>query len=49
MKTNQFLKHNNEGNLVAQWIIIDPKVYDLSRFVELHPGGSNVLYNPKLG
>ncbi|KAK0453029.1 peroxisomal acyl-CoA-dehydrogenase [Armillaria borealis] len=34
-------QHNKEGDL---WIIIDTKVYDLSRFADLHPGGSNVLF-----
>ncbi|KIY45946.1 acyl-CoA dehydrogenase NM domain-like protein [Fistulina hepatica ATCC 64428] len=34
-------QHNKEGNL---WIIIDAKVYDLSRFADLHPGGSSVLF-----
>ncbi|KAE9399127.1 acyl-CoA dehydrogenase NM domain-like protein [Gymnopus androsaceus JB14] len=34
-------KHNKEGDL---WIVIDSKVYDLSRFADLHPGGPNVLY-----
>ncbi|KAF9004712.1 peroxisomal acyl-CoA-dehydrogenase [Cyathus striatus] len=34
-------KHNKEGDL---WVIIDAKVYDLSRFADLHPGGANVLY-----
>ncbi|TFK28716.1 acyl-CoA dehydrogenase [Coprinopsis marcescibilis] len=34
-------KHNKEGDV---WVIIDAKVYDLSRFARLHPGGPNVLY-----
>jgi hypothetical protein len=27
------------------WIVIDSKVYDLSKFARLHPGGANVLYS----
>ncbi|KWU43590.1 acyl-CoA dehydrogenase NM domain-like protein [Rhodotorula sp. JG-1b] len=33
-------QHNKEDDL---WIIIDSAVYDLSKFVDLHPGGSHVL------
>ncbi|KIO03066.1 hypothetical protein M404DRAFT_1001690 [Pisolithus tinctorius Marx 270] len=33
-------EHNKEGDL---WIVIDSKVYDLSRFANLHPGGPDVL------
>ncbi|KAJ7170602.1 peroxisomal acyl-CoA-dehydrogenase [Mycena crocata] len=33
-------KHNKPGDL---WIVIDAKVYDLSRFQNLHPGGVSVL------
>ncbi|KAJ7127062.1 peroxisomal acyl-CoA-dehydrogenase [Mycena epipterygia] len=33
-------KHNKPGDL---WIVIDAKVYDLSRFQNLHPGGVAVL------
>ncbi|KAI0773710.1 acyl-CoA dehydrogenase NM domain-like protein [Fomes fomentarius] len=32
--------HNKQGDL---WIIVDAKVYDLSKFVNLHPGGAGVL------
>ena len=28
---------------LSQWIVVDAKVYDLSRFVNLHPGGRAVL------
>ncbi|OAX31304.1 hypothetical protein K503DRAFT_653791, partial [Rhizopogon vinicolor AM-OR11-026] len=39
-------QHNKEGDL---WVIIDSKVYDLSRFADLHPGGANVLYADGVG
>jgi cytochrome b involved in lipid metabolism len=29
-------KHSSEGDL---WIIIDNAVYDMSRFIDMHPGG----------
>ena len=32
-----------------QWIVIDSKVYDLSKFASLHPGGANVLYAHSIG
>ncbi|KAJ7896005.1 acyl-CoA dehydrogenase/oxidase [Mycena olivaceomarginata] len=34
-------KHNKEGDL---WVTIDSKVYNLSKFADLHPGGANVLF-----
>ncbi|KAJ7163823.1 acyl-CoA dehydrogenase/oxidase [Mycena crocata] len=34
-------RHNKEGDL---WVTIDAKVYNLSKFADLHPGGSNVLF-----
>ncbi|KAK7033074.1 hypothetical protein R3P38DRAFT_3313146 [Favolaschia claudopus] len=33
-------KHNKEGDL---WIIVDSKVFDLSKFAGMHPGGLSVL------
>ncbi|KAJ8521124.1 hypothetical protein ONZ45_g2176 [Pleurotus djamor] len=44
-KTTQYTKdevakHNKPGDL---WIIVDSKVYDLSRFGPMHPGGLAVL------
>jgi alkylation response protein AidB-like acyl-CoA dehydrogenase len=33
-------KHNKDGDL---WVVIDSKVYDLTRFKKLHPGGAAVL------
>ena len=41
-KLTSFLlaQHSREGDL---WIVIDTVVYDLSRFVDLHPGGGHVL------
>ncbi|ETW83018.1 hypothetical protein HETIRDRAFT_474137 [Heterobasidion irregulare TC 32-1] len=33
-------KHNKPGDL---WVIVDAKVYDLSRFAAMHPGGLAVL------
>ncbi|KAI0052611.1 acyl-CoA dehydrogenase [Auriscalpium vulgare] len=34
-------QHNKEGDL---WVIVDAKVYDLSRFAKMHPGGASVLH-----
>ncbi|KAJ7229128.1 acyl-CoA dehydrogenase/oxidase, partial [Mycena pura] len=38
-------RHNKPGDL---WITIDSKVYDLSKFADLHPGGPNVLFAPSV-
>ncbi|KAJ7707795.1 acyl-CoA dehydrogenase [Mycena rosella] len=38
--TEEVSKHNKEGDL---WVIIDSKVFDLSKFCGMHPGGVSVL------
>ncbi|THH04185.1 hypothetical protein EW146_g10243 [Bondarzewia mesenterica] len=38
-------KHNKQGDL---WVIIDVKMYDLSRFASMHPGGLAVLINEEV-
>ncbi|KAI0064741.1 acyl-CoA dehydrogenase NM domain-like protein [Artomyces pyxidatus] len=38
-------QHNKNGDL---WVIIDAKVYDLSRFKDLHPGGAAVLLDDEV-
>ncbi|TFK72941.1 peroxisomal acyl-CoA-dehydrogenase [Pluteus cervinus] len=38
-------KHNQPGDL---WVVIDAKVYDLSRFQDLHPGGVAALLDPEV-
>ncbi|KAF8966403.1 peroxisomal acyl-CoA-dehydrogenase [Flammula alnicola] len=38
---DEIAQHNKEGDV---WIVVDAKVYDVSKFANLHPGGANVLY-----
>lgn len=39
-------KHNKAGDL---WIVVDSKVYDVSRFADMHPGGAYVLQDEEIG
>jgi len=32
-----------------QWIIVDSRVYDVSKFADLHPGGAAVLLVDPIG
>lgn len=36
-------QHNTAGDI---WVIIDQDVFDLSSFVDEHPGGSKSVYPP---
>ncbi|GAA98980.1 uncharacterized protein L969DRAFT_64385 [Mixia osmundae IAM 14324] len=38
-------KHAKEDDL---WIIVDTAVYDLSDFIDMHPGGASILLDPKI-
>ncbi|KAF7312329.1 Acyl-CoA dehydrogenase [Mycena indigotica] len=38
-------KHNKPGDL---WLAIDAKVYDVSKFMNMHPGGLSVLLDPEV-
>ncbi|MFK7826573.1 MAG: cytochrome b5 domain-containing protein [Oligoflexales bacterium] len=40
---SQVCKHNNKHD--GYWFIVDHKVYDISKFVGLHPGGQTPLTN----
>ncbi|KAF8532188.1 acyl-CoA dehydrogenase/oxidase [Gautieria morchelliformis] len=35
-------KHNKPGDL---WVVIDSRVFDISKFAALHPGGESVLFD----
>lgn len=35
--------HNGRGQSQEQWLVIDRKVYDVSKFSKHHPGGSRVI------
>ncbi|KAF8596282.1 acyl-CoA dehydrogenase NM domain-like protein [Ceratobasidium sp. AG-I] len=45
LSREEVAKHNKEGDL---WVIIDSKVFDLSRFAAMHPGGLSVLLDEEI-
>ncbi|KAF8575233.1 acyl-CoA dehydrogenase NM domain-like protein [Ramaria rubella] len=42
---DEVAKHNKPGDL---WLIIDSKVFDVSKFAALHPGGESVLFDEEV-
>lgn len=40
LSRDEVAKNNTEDSL---WLVIDSKVYDVTEFVEAHPGGEAVL------
>ncbi|KAH6913049.1 acyl-CoA dehydrogenase [Coprinopsis sp. MPI-PUGE-AT-0042] len=42
---DEVAQHKKEGDL---WIVIDSKVYDLSKFAQMHPGGVSVLVDEEV-
>nr|GAT49476.1 acyl-CoA dehydrogenase [Mycena chlorophos] len=41
----EIAKHNKQGDL---WLVVDSKVYDVSRFAAMHPGGLSVLLDEEV-
>ncbi|KAF8292381.1 acyl-CoA dehydrogenase NM domain-like protein [Clavulina sp. PMI_390] len=42
---DEIVNHNKPGDL---WVIIDSKVFDLSKFAGVHPGGASVLFDEEV-
>lgn len=40
--TDEVSKHNHREDA---WIIVDNKVYDITDFIDMHPGGDTILNN----
>jgi len=46
LSLEEVAKHNKPDDL---WIVVDAKVYDVTRFKALHPGGASVFLDEDIG
>ncbi len=44
------MRSSGQANkILLQWIVVDSRVYDVSKFANLHPGGAAVLLVDTIG
>jgi len=49
MVCHPFLRAHQHNKPTDLWVIIDSNVYDLTKFIEVHPGGRAVLLDEDVG